>query len=59
MAATAVADAFNVVAGDGPSTGGASDPRAVASRVAQVGELQSFMANYKERLAKDKLSDIN
>ena len=59
MAATAVADAFNVVAGDGPSAGGASDPRAVASRVAQVGELQSFMANYKERLAKDKLSDIN
>ncbi|HXY99738.1 MAG TPA: tetratricopeptide repeat protein [Stellaceae bacterium] len=58
MAATALADAFRVVAGDGASAGG-GDPRAVASRVAQLGELQSFMANYKERLAKDKLSDIN
>ncbi len=59
MAATALADAFRVVSGDGPAGGGGDDPRAIASRVAQVGELQSFMAGYKERLAKDKLSDIN
>jgi tetratricopeptide (TPR) repeat protein len=59
MAATALADAFRVVAGDGASGGGGGDPRAIASRVAQLGELQSFMASYKERLAKDKLSDIN
>ncbi len=58
MAASRYADAFEVVAGDGqPVAGG--DPRAIANRVAQVSELQSFMANYRERLAKDKLSAIN
>jgi tetratricopeptide (TPR) repeat protein len=58
MTDTPVADAFRIVAGD-PGTGGEADPRALASRVAQVGDLQSFMASYKERLAKDKLSAIN
>jgi hypothetical protein len=60
MAASSYADAFGIVAGDVTAAGaGDSDPRAIASRVAQVGELQSFMAGYKERLAKDKLSAIN
>ncbi|HUJ97966.1 MAG TPA: tetratricopeptide repeat protein [Stellaceae bacterium] len=60
MAATSLADAFRVVAGDSPATGStADDPRSIASRVAELGELQSFMASYKERLAKDKLSAIN
>jgi tetratricopeptide (TPR) repeat protein len=60
MAATPFAQAFEVVAGDTAAAGAAEgDPRAVASRVAEVSELQSFMANYKARLAKDKLSAIN
>ena len=60
MAAGPLAEAFQVVAGEAPSLGaGDGDPRAIASRVAEVGELQSFMASYKERLAKDKLSAIN
>ena len=59
MAATAFGDAFRVVAGNPSAGAGESDPRAIASRVAQVSELQNFMASYKERLAKDKLSDIN
>jgi hypothetical protein len=57
MAATSFADAFRVVAGE--PGGGESDPRAIANRVAQLGELQSFMASYKERVAKEKLSAIN
>jgi tetratricopeptide (TPR) repeat protein len=57
MAATPFADAFSVVAGE--PGGGEGDPRALANRVAQLGELQSFMASYKERLAKEKLSAIN
>jgi hypothetical protein len=57
MAASPFADAFRVVAGE--PGGSESDPRALANRVAQLGELQSFMASYKERLAKEKLSAIN
>ncbi|HEV2548464.1 MAG TPA: hypothetical protein VGU20_14080 [Stellaceae bacterium] len=58
MAATPFADAFRVVAGE-PGAAGEGDPRAIANRVAQLGELQSFMASYKERVAKEKLSAIN
>jgi hypothetical protein len=58
MAASPFADAFRVVAGE-PGAGSDGDPRALATRVAQLGELQSFMASYKERLAKEKLSAIN
>jgi hypothetical protein len=57
MAVSSFADAFRVVAGE--PGGGESDPRAIANRVAQLGELQSFMASYKERVAKEKLSAIN
>ncbi|HWI26964.1 MAG TPA: hypothetical protein VN668_08325 [Stellaceae bacterium] len=60
MAATPLADAFRVVAGESTATGPSTDdPVSVASRVAEVSELQSFMASYKQRLAKDKLSAIN
>lgn len=59
MAASPFADAFGVVAGDGSAAPGGGDPVAIANRVAEVGELQSFMAGYKARLAKDKLSAIN
>jgi tetratricopeptide (TPR) repeat protein len=59
MLASPYADAFRVVAGAPQTLAGGGDPRAIASRVAEVGELQSFMANYRERLAKDKLSAIN
>ncbi|HWK43279.1 MAG TPA: hypothetical protein VNT30_01060 [Stellaceae bacterium] len=50
-------DAFRVVAGD-PGDDVVSF-RNLASKVAQVGELQSFMTAYRQRLASDKLSAIN
>jgi hypothetical protein len=58
MAQTALANAFGIIAADSaaPAEG---DPRAIANSVAQVQELQSFMASYKERLQKDRLSAIN
>lgn len=59
MAETVFADAFRVVAGDSAVSASDGDPRLVASKLAQVSELQSFMAGYKERLAKDRLSEIN
>jgi hypothetical protein len=58
MAQSTLADAFDVVAGDGGGDKDA-DPRAIARRIAQVGELQSFMATYRTRLASQKLSAIN
>jgi len=60
MSATPLATAFRIVAGD--TSGGSdrdSDPVSIAKRVAQLPELQSFMASLKERVAKEKLSDIN
>jgi hypothetical protein len=59
MAASPFADAFRVVAGDPSPGAGETDPRTIASRVAQVSDLQSFMTNFKARLAKEKLSAIN
>lgn len=58
MAATRYAAAFRVIAGDssGPAGG---DPATIASNVAQIGELQSFMASFKQKLAGAKLSAIN
>ncbi|HXQ51252.1 MAG TPA: hypothetical protein VN802_09190 [Stellaceae bacterium] len=50
MAASRYADAFRVLAGNGSSATGA-DPKTIATQVAQIGELQGFMAAYKERLA--------
>jgi len=58
MAGTPGADAFKVIAGNGPDTGGGT-PVDVANRVAQIGTLQNFMSAYKERLANTKLSAIN
>ena len=47
-----------VLAGnDDTDTGG--DPGTLASKVAQIGELQSFMSAYKQKLASAKLSSIN
>jgi hypothetical protein len=56
MAETAYGDAFRIVAAD-PAGGSEADPRATASRVAQVNDLQSFMSELKERFAKDKPSN--
>jgi hypothetical protein len=58
MAASPYGDAFRIIAGD-PAAPAEGDPRAIARRVAQVSELQSFMSDLKQRLAKDKLSAIN
>ena len=60
MAGTPSAAAFSVIAGDGgDTTAGGGGPEAIASRIAQIGTLQSFMSAYKQRLANDKLSAIN
>jgi tetratricopeptide (TPR) repeat protein len=55
MALTPQAHAFRLLADDGshPVSG---DLRQIASQVAQIGELQSFMASYKQRLSGKKLS---
>jgi len=50
-------DAFRVIAGGGVTSSG--DIRQLAGKVAQVADLQGFMASYRERLAKQKLSAIN
>ena len=53
-------DVFRIVAGDNSGVpSGESDPRLVASRVAQISELQSFMASYRQKLTTTKLSSIN
>lgn len=50
-------DAFRVIAGGGAAASG--DIRQLAGKVAQVSDLQGFMASYRERLAKQKLSAMN
>ncbi len=53
-------DVFRIVSGDNSGVpSGESDPRLVASRVAQISELQSFMASYRQKLTTTKLSSIN
>jgi hypothetical protein len=58
MGATSFAAAFRVLAGSDDGDAGA-DPRQLAVKVAQIGELQSFMATYRQKLAGAKLSTIN
>jgi tetratricopeptide (TPR) repeat protein len=48
-------DDFHILAGN--AAGGAF--HTVADKVAQVGDLQSFMTAYRQRLAQDRLSAIN
>jgi hypothetical protein len=57
MEASPFRDAFRVIAGGAAATAG--DIRQLAGKVAQVADLQGFMASYRERLAKQKLSAIN
>jgi tetratricopeptide (TPR) repeat protein len=57
MGASAYRDAFRVLSGT--TTAADGDIRQLAGKVAQVGDLQSFMAGYKQRLAGGKLSTIN
>jgi hypothetical protein len=52
MAASRYAQAFHVLAGTGGSDQG-KDPSALAGQVAQIGELQSFMASYRDKLTSD------
>ncbi|MGH7034699.1 MAG: hypothetical protein ACREFL_13285, partial [Stellaceae bacterium] len=60
MAGTKSADAFSIIADDNNAAAAAGGtPSEIASRVAQIGTLQNFMAAYKQRLANDKLSAIN
>lgn len=60
MDGTSSAAAFKVLAGDDNMAAALSgNPNEIASRIAQVGALQSFMAAYKQRIAADKLSAIN
>jgi tetratricopeptide (TPR) repeat protein len=57
MEASPYKDAFRVITGAGVPAGG--DIRQVVDKVAQVADLQGFMAGYRQRLASDKLSAIN
>ena len=57
MEASPFRDAFRVISGGGIASSG--DIRQLAGKVAQVADLQGFMASYRERLAKQKLSAIN
>jgi len=57
MAQTRFKDGFRIVAG--ADTAGASDMRELTSRLAQVSDLQSFMANYRRMVAHEDLSAIN
>jgi hypothetical protein len=57
MEASPFRDAFRVIAGG--STASSGDIRQLAGKVAQVNDLQGFMASYRDRLAKQKLSAIN
>lgn len=59
MDATPSAKIFHVIADDITAPNTITDPRQLASQIAQIGELQSFMASYRQRLAADKLSAIN
>ncbi len=56
MDQTPYRDAFRILAGTGMAETG---PGTIADRVAQIGDLQSFMTSYKQRLQQDKLSAIN
>ena len=49
MGSTGFAGAFRVLAGSGADAN--ADPRTFASQVAQIGELQNFMASFKQKLA--------
>jgi hypothetical protein len=56
MDKTQFKDDFRILAGNA-ATGG--NIRTVADKVAQIGDLQSFMTAYRQRLAQEKLSAIN
>jgi tetratricopeptide (TPR) repeat protein len=60
IAGTQTAQAFDLITEDS-STGvaGGGSAADVASRIAEIGTLQSFMSAYRERLASDGLSAIN
>jgi len=47
---------FRVVAGNGAD---AASFKTLADKVAQTGDLQSFMQSYRERLAQNQLSTVN
>jgi tetratricopeptide (TPR) repeat protein len=57
MDKTPLKDDFRILAGNVSASGG--NFRTVADKVAQLGDLQSFMTLYRQRLAQDKLSAIN
>ncbi len=57
MDASPFREAFRVVAGDPSAAEG--DIRQLVGKVAQVGDLQSFMAGYRQKLSAKSLSAIN
>jgi len=56
MDKTQFKDDFRMLAGNASSSG---TSRTAPDKVAQIGDLQSFMTAYRQRLAQDKLSAIN
>jgi len=57
MAQTKFKEGFDVVAGT--DTAGSTDMRELTSRLAQVSELQSFLANYRQMVAQNGVSAVN
>jgi hypothetical protein len=57
MAKTRFKDGFDIVAG--ADTGGTADMRELTSRLAQIPELQSFLANYRQMVAQRGVSAMN
>jgi hypothetical protein len=55
MAASARADTFALLVGDGAAPGVGS----IADELAKVGVAQDFMASYRERLSRSNLSEVN
>ena len=55
MDSTQFKEDFRMLAGNA----GSGNFRTVADKVAQIGDLQSFMTAYRQRLSQDKLSAIN
>ncbi len=59
MADTPSAGLFHIIADDAAPSAKDADPRDIAAQVAQLGDLQNFIASYRQKLASDRLSTIN
>lgn len=59
IAGTQTAQAFNLITANPEAVAGGGSAADIAARIADIGNLQSFMAAYRQRLASDGLAAIN